>query len=148
ARMGAGHRSELLLVLAETRRREGRLDEAARLFGEILEAHAQDAPARAGLARVAEDRGDLDGAIQAWDAYLKDKADDEAATLRRQELRELRASIEALRRTAARRGADANVLIELGRLLVVTGDREGGAGPDRKHLLHDAEQVAAAPRRA
>jgi len=143
ARVEAGHRSELLLVLAETRRRERRLDEAARLFGEILEAHAQDAPARAGLARVAEDRGDLDGAIQAWDAYLGTKADDEAAALRRQELRELRASIEALRRTAARRGADANVLIELGRLLFVAGDAQGAAGSYRKALRIDPEKVEA-----
>ena len=143
ARVGAGHRSELLLVLAETRRRERRLDEAARLFGEILEAHTQDAPARAGLARVAEDRGDLDGAIQDWDAYLGTKADDEAAALRRQELRELRASIEALRRTAARRGADANVLIELGRLLFVAGDAQGAAGSYRKALSIDPEKVEA-----
>ncbi len=143
ARVEAGHRSELLLVLAETRRRERRLDEAARLFGEILEAHAQDAPARAGLARVAEDRGDLDGAIQDWDAYLGAKADDEAAALRRQELRELRASIEALRRTAARRGADANVLIELGRLLFVAGDAQGAAGSYRKALRIDPEKVEA-----
>ena len=143
ARVGAAHRPELLLVQAETRRREGRLEESARLFGEIREAHAKEARARAGLARVAEDRGDLGGAIQAWDAYLEDKADDEAAALRRQELRELRASIEALRRTAARRDADAGVLMELGRLLYVAGDTQGSAGTYRKALRIDPEQVEA-----
>ncbi len=143
ARVAAAHRPELLLVLAETRRREGRLEEAARLFGEILEAHAKDAPARAGLARVAEDRGDLGGAIQAWDAYLDARPDDEAAALRRQELRELRASIEALRRTAARRDADARVLMEQGRLLSVAGDMQGAAGSYRKALRSDPEQVEA-----
>src|SRR5438093_901794 len=98
---------------------------------------------RAGRARVAEDRGDLGGAIQAWDAYLEDKADDQAAALRRQELRELRASVEALRRTAARRDADAGVLSELGRLLYVAGDTQGSAGAYRKALRIDPEQVEA-----
>src|SRR5947208_9516956 len=142
-KVAAAHRPELLLVLAETRRREGRFEEAGRLFGEILEAHPQDAPARAGLARVAEDRGDLDGAIQGWDAYLEAKPDDEAAPLRRQELRELRASIEALRGTAARRDADARVLRELGRLLWVAGDLQGAAGAYRKALRADPGQIEA-----
>ncbi len=141
-RVAEGSRSDLLMVLAETRRRERRLEEAGRLFGEVLKARASDAPARAGLAHVAEDRGDLEGAIRAWDAYLEIKPDDEAAVLRRQELRELRAAIEALRETAGR-GADARVLRELGRLQSVAGDANGAVESYRRALRIDPDDAEA-----
>src|SRR5262249_44722124 len=76
ARVPAARRPVLQRVVAETRRREGRLEDAGRWFDDILRARPGDAPARAGLARVAEDRGDLAGAIGAWDAYLSARPDD------------------------------------------------------------------------
>ena len=133
ANVADGSKPELQLVLAETRRRQGRLEEAERLFRTIQAARPGEPPAQAGLARVAEDRGDLAGAIRAWDAYLEIKPDDDAAALRRQELRELRASIEALRETAARAG-DARVLTELGRLQWVAGDPTAAVESYRRAL--------------
>jgi len=141
-KVAPGSRPDLLLVLAESRRRQSRLPDAQRLFEEILKARPQEAPARAGLARVAEDRGDLAGAIRGWDAYLEIKTEDEAAELRRQELRELRASIEALRETAGR-AASAGVLAELGRLQSVAGDAKGAVESYRRALRVDAEHVEA-----
>src|SRR5206468_3039824 len=132
ARDLAPHTYEIRILLAD----------AQRLFEEILKARPQEAPARAGLARVAEDRGDLAGAIRAWDAYLEIKTEDEAAELRRQELRELRASIEALRETAGR-AASAGVLAELGRLQSVAGDAQGAVESYRRALRVDAEHVEA-----
>ncbi len=132
-RVAQAARPDLLLVMAETRRRQGRLEEARRLFEEEMAARDRDAPARAGLAQVAEDRGDLDGAVKGWDDYLAIKADDDAAATRRQELRELRASIEALRGTAAREPGGA-ILAELGRLLAIAGDRRGAVQAYRDSL--------------
>ncbi|HKB07565.1 MAG TPA: tetratricopeptide repeat protein, partial [Candidatus Polarisedimenticolia bacterium] len=133
ANVADGSKPELQLVLAETRRRQGRLEEAERLFRTIQGARPGEAPAQAGLAKVAEDRGDLPAAIRSWDAYLEIKPDDDAAALRRQELRELRASIEALRETAARAG-DARVLTELGRLQWVAGDATAAVESYRRAL--------------
>jgi len=142
ARVGPASRPDLLLVLAETRRRQKRLDESGRLFRDLLEARPGDAQAHGGLARVAEDRGDLAGALLEWDRYLEVKTDDEAVLLRRQELRELKASIEALQQTAGRRAAPA-VLDELGRLQSVAGDAAGAAETYRRALRVAPESASA-----
>src|SRR5207245_2353484 len=93
-----------------------------------------DAPrAYGGVAWVAEHRGDVAGALGEWDRYLEAKPDDEAVALRRQELRELKASIEALRQTAEH-GATGPVLDELGRLRSVAGDATGAAESFRRAL--------------
>lgn len=131
-------RPDLILTLAETRRKQGRLDEAGRLFAQVLEARPDGTPARAGLARVAEERGDLAGALVWWDRYLELKPDDDAASLRRQELRELKASIQALRAAAARAPGTA-IEAETGRLLAVSGDAAGAVAAYRR-------AVAAEPR--
>jgi tetratricopeptide (TPR) repeat protein len=141
-RVAPASRPDILLVLAETRRRQKRLDEARHLFRDLLEARPEEAPALGGLARVAEDRGDLGGAIAAWDRYLAAKPDDEAADLRRQELRELKASIAALRETAERK-ATAPVLDELGRLQAVAGDGAAAAESFRRALEIDPDDAQA-----
>jgi tetratricopeptide (TPR) repeat protein len=133
---------ELLLVMAETRRRQGRLDEAALLFDRVLKAQPGSTPARAGLAQLAEERGDLDGALRGWDAYLEAKPEDDQAALRREELRELRASIETLRATAAS-SPSGPVYAELGRLLAVAGDAAGAAAIDRLSLRLNPDDGAA-----
>ncbi len=135
-------RPDLILTLAETRRRQGRLDEAGCLFTQVLAARPDGTPARAGLARVAEERGDLAGALASWDRYLERKPDDDAASLRRQELRELRASIQALRATAAR-APGAAIEAETGRLLVVSGDAAGAAAAYRRALAADPASLEA-----
>ena len=137
-KVGAPARPDLLLTLAETRRRQGRPEIAEGLFGEVLAARPGDAPALAGRARVAEDRGDLAGAIAFWDRYLAIKPDEEAGALRRQELRELKAAIAALRETAAR-APGAAIFSELGRLLAVAGDAPAAAGACRRALKIDPE---------
>ncbi|HKN48353.1 MAG TPA: tetratricopeptide repeat protein, partial [Candidatus Polarisedimenticolia bacterium] len=132
------HRPDLLLTLAETRRRQGRLEEAGRLFRQVLEARPGETPIYAGLAQVAEARGDIDAAVADWDLYLKGKPDDDGAALRRQELLEVKASIEALRTTAARpRGAA--IPAEIGRLLAIAGDARGAALSFRQALEIDPE---------
>ncbi|PYT12254.1 MAG: hypothetical protein DMF51_13695, partial [Acidobacteria bacterium] len=133
ARVAPPSRPDLLLVLAETRRRQKRLDEARSLFRDLLESRPQDPQAHGGLARVAEDRGDLAGALREWDRYLEARPDDEPVALRRQELRELKASIEALRQTAER-AATGPVLDELARLQSVAGDAPGAADSFRRAL--------------
>jgi tetratricopeptide (TPR) repeat protein len=119
-------RPDILLVLAETRRRQKRLDEAGHLIDAVLQARPGDAPAIGIRARMAEDRGDLSAAIAAWDAYLAARPDDEPADLRRRELHELKASIAALREAASGR-ASGPVLRELGRLQAVAGDAASAA---------------------
>ncbi len=133
AKVGAEGRPDLLLSLAETRRRQGRLPEAERVFGEALASRPGNAPALAGLAQVAEARGDLAAALAHWDRYLARKPEDEAAELRRDELTEIKASIAALRETAGR-SPDAQVLAELGRLLAVAGDPAGAVDAYRRAL--------------
>ena len=141
-RVAPASRADLRLVLAETRRRQGRLDESARLFEENLAARPGDAPTRAGLARIAEERGDIDATLRAWDRFLEAKPDDETALLRRQEWRELRASIDALR-DASSRTASPRVLDELGRLLAVAGDAPAAAAVWRRALRMDADDADA-----
>ena len=153
--VGAGERDTLRITLAETRRRQGRPDEAARLFREILTSRAGDPQARAGLARIAEDRGDLDGAISAWDAYLALRLDDEAAALRRRSLADLRASIRVLEATVtappeepgsgdriAGKGDRATIWTEIGRLRRVAGDARGAAAACRRALDLDSSRMA------
>jgi tetratricopeptide (TPR) repeat protein len=141
-RVAPESRPDILLVLAETRRRQKRFDEAGRLLDEILEARPGDAPALGIRARLAEDRGDLPAAIAAWDGYLKAKPDDEPADARRRELRELKAAIAALRETASGRGS-APVLRELGRLQSVAGDAASAAESFRRALRVDPEDAEA-----
>ncbi|MEK7283743.1 MAG: tetratricopeptide repeat protein, partial [Acidobacteriota bacterium] len=141
-RVAPAARPDILLVLAETRRRQKRLQEAERLFSDILGARPGEAKASGGQARVAEDRGDLPGAIAAWDRYLAARPDDEAADLRRQELRELKASIAALRETTAGR-ATAPVLGELARLQALAGDGAGAVESFRRALGIDPDDAEA-----
>jgi tetratricopeptide (TPR) repeat protein len=129
-------RPDLLLNLGETRRRQGRTAEAERIFREVIGARPGEAPGHAGLARLAEDRGDLAGAIAAWNLYLEARPEDEAAALRREELRELKASIAALRAAAAA-APGAGIFTELGRLLAVAGDAAGAAEACRRALAID-----------
>jgi tetratricopeptide (TPR) repeat protein len=132
-RVAPEERPDLLLSLGETRRRQGRLSEAAVLFGEVIAARPGEAQARAGLALVAEGRGDLAGAIAAWDGFLRLREGDEPARLRRQELQELRVSIAALQGAA---GAEAPAALwrETGRLQAIAGDARGAADSFRRAL--------------
>jgi C-terminal processing protease CtpA/Prc/predicted Zn-dependent protease len=133
ARVAPDGRPDLLLSLAETRRRQGRLAEAAARFADYAAARPAEPQGHAGLARTAEDRGDLDDAIRNWERVLELDPDDGAAALRRDELRALRASIAALRATAAAE-RDPAAQIELGRLLAVAGDAAGAARVFRRAL--------------
>jgi C-terminal processing protease CtpA/Prc/Tfp pilus assembly protein PilF len=147
ARAAGPDRADLLVSLGETRRREGRRQEATDLFVRALTADASTVAAHAGLARLAEDRGDLDAAVAQWDLYLEDRPDDGAAELRRQELREVRASVGAVRAAAGgpagAGAAGTEVWAELGRLLAVTGDQAGAADAWRGTLRRDPASVAA-----
>jgi C-terminal processing protease CtpA/Prc/predicted Zn-dependent protease len=146
-RVGEIGRVELLISLGETRRREGRMREAAELFARALAVSAESPTAHAGLAHVKEEQGDLDGAILQWDLYLKGKPDDAAADLRRTELKEVRAGVAAMRATAASSAgegpAGAPVWRELARLLAVTGDAQGAAEAWRAALKRDGASAAA-----
>ncbi|MFQ5878411.1 MAG: tetratricopeptide repeat protein, partial [Acidobacteriota bacterium] len=124
--VAASRRPEILLGLAETRRQERRLLEARSLFERAAAGRPGWAAPRAGLARVAEDRGDLHEAVRGWDLYLELKPDDGAARARRQELREILASIAALRATS-REVTSAAIFVEIGRLLTIAGDAPGAS---------------------
>ncbi len=140
-------RADLLISLGETRRRQGRAAESQALFQRALQSDAGATTAHAGLARLAEERGDLDAALSEWDLYMKSRPDDGAADLRRQELRELRASVAALRSAtagAAGRGpGGADLYAELGRLLAVIGDAPGAVAASRSALKIDARKIEA-----
>lgn len=141
-RVPAERRADLVLTIAETRRRQGRLEEAERLLRDVLKARPGDPPALAGLAQVAEARGDLDGAVGLWSGYLDARPDDQPGLLRRQELKELRASIAALRESA-RAKPRGTVLAELGRLLAVAGDVAGAAQVWKRALAVDPDDADA-----
>ena len=141
-RVGPEARPDILLVLAETRRRQKRFADATTLLDEILAARPGDAPALGIRARLAEDRGDLPAAIAAWDGYLAARPDDEPADLRRRELRELKAAIAALREAASDR-QDPQVLRELGRLQSVAGDAAAAAESFRRALRIDPDDAEA-----
>jgi tetratricopeptide (TPR) repeat protein len=128
-------RADLLVTLGETRRRQGRLDDARAQFSAALEEDPDCATAHAGLARVAEERGDLDAAVAAWDRYLALEADDHAIAMRRQELMEMRASIAALAAAAESATTDrarGETFSELGRLRAVASDATGAARRSRR----------------
>ena len=119
-------RADLLLALAETRRRQGRTEMAGKYFSEILEMRPERSSTHAGLALLAEQDGDPGSALRAWSRFLELNPDDEFAKLRLLELQEILVSIAALRATAA--GAqDAPLLVELGRLLRLARDSAGAA---------------------
>jgi len=141
-RVADAHRPDLLLTLAETRRRQGRLAEAESLFRQVLEARPGEAPIYAGLAQVAEARGEIGAAVADWDLYLKGKPDDDGAALRRQELLEVEASIEALRAMASH-SRGAAIPAEIGRLLSIAGDARGAASSFREALGIDPENEEA-----
>lgn len=140
--VGATGRPDLLLNLGETRRKQGRVEDAAVLFGRVLEARSGDPLVRAGMARVAEDRGDLKEALAQWDLYLEARPGDQAAGLRRRELLEIDASLRALR-DAAERSPGPAVFTELGRLLSVAGDAAGATTAFRSALALDRESIDA-----
>jgi len=147
ARVTGRDRADLLISMGETRRHEGRATEAAALFAQALAVDPTRAAAYAGQARLAEDRGDLDAAIDLWGRCIEARPDDGAAALRRQELREVRAALAALRETlavAGRGGADrAALLAGQARLLAVIGDEPGAAETWRATLRLDPAGVAA-----
>jgi tetratricopeptide (TPR) repeat protein len=132
----------LLMTLAETRRQAGRLPEADLLFRRAQLAAPTSARPLAGLAVIAEERGELSQALAFWRHYLERKPDDEAADLRRQELAEIRASIEALRE-AAEKTPGPEVLAELGRLLSIVGDLKGAVDAYWKALDADPRHADA-----
>jgi tetratricopeptide (TPR) repeat protein len=137
--------AELLVTLGETRRRQGRLDDAQARFTAALEDDPDCATAHAGLARVAEERGDLDAAVASWDRYLALEADDHAIAMRRQELMEMRASIAALAaaaESATSARARGETFSELGRLRAVASDATGAAAAWRAALKTNADEAA------
>jgi tetratricopeptide (TPR) repeat protein len=138
-------RAELLVTLGETRRRQGRLDEAQARFTEALSEDPACATAHAGLARIAEERGDLDAAVGAWERYLALEPDDHAIAMRRQELAEMRASIAALAEAAAKAASDrarGETFSELARLRAVAGDAAGAAEAWRAALKTRPDEAA------
>jgi len=147
ARVTGRNRADLLISMGETRRHEGRATEAAVFFAQALAVDPTRPAAYAGQARLAEDRGDLDAAIDLWGRCIEARPDDGAATLRREELREVRAALAALRATlavAGRGGADrAALLAEQARLLAVIGDEPGAAESWRATLRLDPAGIAA-----
>jgi tetratricopeptide (TPR) repeat protein len=142
ARIPAAKRPDLVLTLAETRRRQGRIEEAERLFRGVLATRPEAAPADAGLAQTAEARGDLDRALAAWDRYLKVRPEDGAAAARRQELLELRAALAAVRDEGAR-SPRADLFAEEGRLRLVAGDAGGAAAAYRNALEREPGSIEA-----
>ena len=127
-------RSDLLLTLAETRRRQGRLGEAEEMFARVVAQRRDDpeaAPAHAGIGRLQESRGDLDAAIAAWDRYLDRRPDDDAVRLHREELAELRRAIGALRGVGGTE-PDRATLAELGRLYRLAGDHRAAVAALRR----------------
>jgi len=130
-------RADLLVTLGETRRREGKTKDAEESFREGLATDPKNAPAQAGLARLAEERGDLDGAVAAWDRFLALAPDDAPARARRDELQEVRALLAALGAAAKTSGsgrAGAEVWGEIGRLRAIAGDAPGAAEAYRAAL--------------
>ncbi|HZM69387.1 MAG TPA: tetratricopeptide repeat protein [Candidatus Cryosericum sp.] len=146
-RTQGSERASILVSLGETRRREGRPDQAEAMFRGALQADASAAAAHYGLARLAEERGELGTAIAELDRYLEAKPDDGSTAQRRQEIGELDASIRALR-TASRQEAaggppGAGLQAELGRLQAIAGDAPGAVASFRKALGSDPRHLDA-----
>jgi tetratricopeptide (TPR) repeat protein len=130
-------RADLLVTLGETRRRQGWATEAKARFEEALGLDPSNASAHAGLARMAEERGDLDAAIASWDRFRALDPDDLPSVQRRQELVEMRAVIAALADAAKKAGTGTGaveVWSELGRLRAIAGDGAGAAEAYRAAL--------------
>ena len=134
--------SDLLVALAETRRQTGRVAEAEGMFRRALRADPTAHRPQAGLAVIAESRGDLTRALAYWDRYLDRKPDDETAALRREELRILQAAIGALRETGDERPG-AEIRSELGRLFSIAGDHKAAVEAYREALAIDSNRPAA-----
>jgi tetratricopeptide (TPR) repeat protein len=139
-------RADLLVTLGETLRREGKASEAKARFEEALALDAGNATAQAGLARLAEERGDLDAAIVAWEKFGALEPDDAPSRQRRQELQEMRAVLTALAAAAKSAGsgaAAAEVWAELGRVRGIAGDARGAAEAYRAALKRVPKNLAA-----
>jgi C-terminal processing protease CtpA/Prc/Tfp pilus assembly protein PilF len=132
----------ILANVAETQRRRGHLKEATGLFGEAIEEAPDLALARAGLGRLAEEAGDLDGALRQWEHYIRLRPEDGSAVLRREELLELRAALSALDEAIAR-APRPDLLVEAGRLRAVAGEAAGAAAAFRQALESDPLRVDA-----
>jgi len=141
-----GDRADLLVTLGETRRRQGSAAEARARFQEAIDLDPANASAHAGLARLAEERGDLDGAIASWDRFRALQPDDPASGPRRQELVEMRTFITALS-DAAKKGeagsGGAEVWAELGRLRAIAGDGAGAVEAYRAALKRSPKDADA-----
>jgi tetratricopeptide (TPR) repeat protein len=146
-RTQGSERADILVSLGETRRRESQPDQAEAMFRGALQADAGAAAAHYGLARLAEDRGQLSTAIAELDRYLEAKPDDGSAASRRQEIGELEASIRALRNASKQDSAGgpagAGLLAELGRLQAIAGDAAGAMASFRKALESDSRNLDA-----
>lgn len=136
------NRAVILANLAETQRRRGRIKEASELYARAVAADPDLALARAGLGRLAEEKGDLDEALDQWEHYIKLQPRDEAAPLRRQELLDLRSALSALDEAIAA-APRPDLLVEAGRLRAVAGDAPGAAAAYRKALKSDPVRIDA-----
>jgi tetratricopeptide (TPR) repeat protein len=145
-RITGRERADLLISMGETRRHQGRAADAAALFAQALEIDPDRGAAYAGQARLAEERGDLDAAIDLWGRCIATRPEDGAAALRSQELRELRAALAALDATlAAGRGGDQRKVFlgERARLLAIAGDARAAAAAWRAVLRLDPKSPTA-----
>jgi len=141
---GGADRADLLVTLGETRRRQGSATEAKARFEEAIALDPTNASAHAGLARLAEERGDLDAAIASWDRFRALEPDDLPSVQRRQELVEMRAVITALADAAKKSGTGTGageIWSELGRLRAIAGDGAGAAEAYRAVLKRAPKDV-------
>jgi len=144
AKVQGPDRADILVTLGETRRREGKPEEAAARFQEALTADPKNATALAGLARLAEERGDLVGAVALWDRFLA-LEEDAPARQRRAELAEVRDALAALQAAAKGAGsgkAGAEVWGEIGRLRAIAGDAPGAVEAYRAALKRAPKDAA------
>ncbi|MCZ6696127.1 MAG: S41 family peptidase [Acidobacteria bacterium] len=133
---------DLLVALAETRRQAGRTAEAEEMFRRALRANPTAHRPHAGLAVIAESRGDLMRALAHWDRYLDHRPDDETAVLKREELSIVQAAIGALRE-AGDETPGAEIRTELGRLLSIIGDQKAAQEAYREALAIEPHRPAA-----
>jgi Flp pilus assembly protein TadD len=129
--------------LAHVHLQAGRLDEAARAFGEVLEQRPDDVPALAGAAATAVRRGDVEGAISLLqkatslspsDAGLRRRLSEARVQLTERHVAEARSALErgdteaaiATYRAALQDAPEVSGLrLELAELLVRSGDTAG-----------------------
>ena len=141
-RVADDSRAAILANLAETQRRRERIKESSDLFEQAVEADPDLALAHAGLGRLAEERGDLDAALGHWEHYVRLRPGDQSASLRRQELLDLRGALSTLAH-AIENAPRPDLLVELGRLRAVAGDAAGAAAAYRRALASDPVRVDA-----